>query len=270
MITTEHDSLMTQHGLPSAVDTVDVCEDWTGTDYVYQAVTAGSSENIPGFTDTVQTIMYQGGYVTGYSATGELAAEPNSVGPTAFDFLYADNATRQASYDDPYYGVGSSDPCPPVCPEMAANSSLSQEPARARTVRAGSGDTTEIEPPRFVRHSLSRRGVRALVDDAVELSLSSEGYRRFRTISGEKTTVRSVHPVTQLLMVEEFSEPQGSMRVTHAWSRVSRGYVRNHTDYSNVERIDGRELRSWGRIVFQNVRVSNPRFPTLGVKEATP
>jgi hypothetical protein len=37
MISSEEDSLMAPYGIPNTVDTVDVCEAWTGSDYAYQA-----------------------------------------------------------------------------------------------------------------------------------------------------------------------------------------------------------------------------------------
>ena len=39
MIAVDSDSLMAPYGLPSVVDTVDVCEAWTGSDYTYQVPT---------------------------------------------------------------------------------------------------------------------------------------------------------------------------------------------------------------------------------------
>lgn len=110
MISTEEDTLMTPYGIANTVDTVDICETWTGSDYAYQATEVGSSDNIPELPDDIQTSTYENGYVTGYSGSGSPTATASSVGATAFDFLYADDATRQASYDYPYYGVASPDP----------------------------------------------------------------------------------------------------------------------------------------------------------------
>ncbi|HWL40466.1 MAG TPA: hypothetical protein VNO75_09525 [Gemmatimonadaceae bacterium] len=257
MITTEDDSLMTQHGLSTAVDTLDVCESWTGNDYVYQAVELGSSENIPGFEEEIQTVMYQSGYVSGYAATGELISQPSSVGPTAFDFLYADEPTRQASYDYPYYGISSPDPsvCT-TCLQIQAGSKPAKIPPATSTVQ---GDTIGV--PRFTRHGIMRLGVRALIDKSEEIGPSIEGYRRFRMTNGTKTTVRAIHPLSQLLMSEEFSEPEGTMRVLHTWTRVPGGYVKDRSTYSSTEQIDGREIRGAGKILFTNVRVTDPRFP---------
>lgn len=250
MTITEHDSLMTQHGLPTLVDTVDVCESWTGSDYDYQAIGVGSSDNIPGFIDDVQTIVYEGGQVTGYAMTGEASAEPSGVGSTAFDFLLADDATRQASYDDPYYGVSSPDPNACTTCLQVVQSSRDDDAGAGSAIL---GDTL----PKFSKHGLSRRGVRALVENAVEIGRSSDGYRQFRTVIGETTIVRGVHPGTQLLMTEELTEPEEAMRVTHTWSRVPGGYVRAHSEFSTSERINGKNYVSSARIVFQNVQVTD-------------
>ncbi|HST08151.1 MAG TPA: hypothetical protein VLJ83_08255, partial [Gemmatimonadaceae bacterium] len=58
VITDETDSLMAAYGIATTSDTVDVCESWTGSDYDYQVSGAGSSDNVPGFADTVQTVAY--------------------------------------------------------------------------------------------------------------------------------------------------------------------------------------------------------------------
>ncbi len=273
MISSEHDALMDQYGLPSAVDTVDVCEEWTGSDYNYQAVAVGSSENIPGFTDTVQTIAYQGGSVTGYSADGAAASNPTSVGPTAFDYLHADAATRQASYDYPYYGVYSPDPnacTQPPCLETSVGVNSAQPTLSAGASVVGGRDTIQIPSGNYVKHGLSRRGVRALVDNAVEIAPSLAGLRRFRSINGSQTIVRSIDPKSQLLMIEELTESAGTMRATHAWARVAGGYVRSHSEYVSTEKINGKELKSAAKIVFQNVKVRNGGLSLPGAQGITP
>ncbi len=110
MVSSEQDDLMSQDGVPNTVDTVDVCEQWTGNDYAYQATAVGSSDNVPGFVDSVQTVTYQNGSAAGYTQSANAAAPASPVGSTAFDMLFADDPTRQASYDYPYYGISSPDP----------------------------------------------------------------------------------------------------------------------------------------------------------------
>jgi hypothetical protein len=256
---------MSAYGIGSTSDTVDVCESWTGSDYDYQATGVGSSDNVPGFADTVQTVAYQSGYVTGYTMSGASASDPGSVGSTSFDFVNADNPTRQASYDDPFYGVSSHDP------------STCLQPPCPVTVRVPGTPPPEpssgLAPPRvhldllqdtlFTRHGLSRRGVRALVNASEEITPSSQGYRRFRAITGDVTTVRSIDPVTQLLMTEELISSKETMTVTHKWIKVVGGYVKDRSDYVSLEKIDGRQIRNFGSVQLKNVRISDTAYPPL-------
>jgi hypothetical protein len=271
VISDETDSLMTPYGIGATSDTVDVCESWTGSDYDYQATGAGSSDNLPGFGDTVQTVTYQGGYVTGYTQSGGSASDPSPVGSTSFDFVKADDPTRQASYDDPYYGVSSHDPstclqapCPTtmaVKAQQAAlppSGALSPIPLRL-SASAGLSDTL------FTRHGLSRRGVRALVNDSEEITPSAEGYRRFRTITGNVTLVRSIDRVTQLLMAEESTSPEETMTVSHKWTKVVGGYLLDRSDYLSIETIDGKQIRNFGSVQLKNVQVSDPAYPPLSL-----
>lgn len=46
MISTDDDSLMAPYDIMRTVDTVDVCENWTGSDYAYEARMVGSSDNV--------------------------------------------------------------------------------------------------------------------------------------------------------------------------------------------------------------------------------
>lgn len=266
VISDETDSLMVAYGIGQTSDTVDVCESWTGSDYDYQVSGAGSSDNIPGFGDTVQTVTYQGGYVTGYTQSGASAADPSPVGSTSFDFVNADNPTRQASNDDPYYGISSHDPDTCVqlpCPVMLRAQDTSQPGSTSapnRTSANLSGQDTL-----FTRYGLSRRGVRALVNESEEITRSPLGYRRFRAIHGDMTIVRSIDPITQLLMSEELTSPKESMNVSHKWTKVVGGYLMDRSDYVSVETINGKQIRSFGSVRLTNVQVSDPAYSPLAL-----
>ncbi len=251
-ISHETDSLMTAYGIGLTVDTVNVCESWTGSDYDYQVTEVGSSDNLPGFTDTVQTVAYQSGYVTGYTLSGASAADPSGVGSTLFDLMRADNPTRQASYDSPYYGVSSHDP-----------STCLQAPCPALLRSAQSAQSTP--DTLFKRHGLIRRGVRAIVDASEEITRSPNGYRRFRAVQGDATVIRSVDPVTELLMDEESTSPQETMRVTHKWTKVAGGYLRDRSDYISTEIISGKKVTSFGNVELTNVKISDPADPPLAL-----
>lgn len=280
LISTEQDSLMTQYGIPNTVDTVDVCEAWTGSDYSYQATAVGSSDNVPGFVDSVQTVTYQGGSVTGYTESANAAAPASPVGSTAFDMLFADSSTRLASLDYPYYGVSSpgvvsTDPrlCRPlvICLDSTPRDSIlaSRSTMAANSALVPSA-SRNVAPPRFAKHGLLRHGLRALVDDADEIAPSKEGYRRFRAVHGKETIVRSIDPNTQLLVAEESDGPSDTTFTNHVWAHTAGGYVRDHSDLETIETVNGKKLRNHTRIVFQKVRISDPAFPALSTPVSTP
>jgi hypothetical protein len=253
MIATDSDSLMAQYGIPSTVDTVDVCESWTGSDYIYQATTVGSSDNVPGFADTVPTVTYQSGYVTGYDAWNNTSAPAGSVGSTSFDFVKADPETRQASYDYPYYGVSSPDPTPSSCV---------QPPCAVQSVSVAvqsPNKSTQVPPP-FARYGLSRRGVRALVDSSEELTPSPQGYRRFRSTRGSRTRIRLIDPKTQLLVGEDELSPEDSLHIVHSWHKVPNGYVRQQSDMESMDLVNGRWIKNRSRVEFKKVRINDPTF----------
>jgi hypothetical protein len=252
MIAVDPDSLMSAYGLPSVVDTVDVCESWTGNDYTYQATLIGSSDNIPDFPDTVQTVTYAGGYTTGYDAANNLSSEPDAAGGTSFDLVVADGPTRQASFDYPYYAISSPDPTPSSC--IQAPCPVMSVVAPMQAARDGQASSP------FSRHGLSRRGVRALVDSAVELSPSPNGWRRFQSVRGDHTQIRSIDPKTELLVAEEEWSPQDTARITHTWRKAANGYVRQHTDIETTDLVRGRWLRAHSEISFKKIHVHDATF----------
>lgn len=261
LISTEDDSLMAPYDVVRTTDTVDVCESWTGTDYQYEARMVGSSDNVE-LVDDVQSVSYASGYITGYGASGSPTVSSVEAGPTAFDFMNADDATRQASYDYPYYGVSSPDAGCSGCVALISRSSAVPGDTASRQA------ATEALP--FARHGLTRVAVRALVNGADELPRSREGWRRFRKTTAEETTIFSVDPLTQLVVAEEIAGRVDTMLVRHVWRRVAGGHVRERSDMEIVERIGGKRIRNRTTLVFQNVQVTDPRFPTIKGPEARP
>lgn len=245
---TYEDDLLTAYGIPGTSDTIQFCETWTGSDYFIRETTIGSAFNAFQEPDTARTIEYSGGLVRGYAADGGPAHGNVSVGPTAFDFMQVDEATRQASYDDPYWAVysdGSGNPCPP--PQLQCRA-----PGGIGLVEgAASPDTTAATPDsarpvrEFKRHGLSRRGLRALVENATELARSPEGHRRFRLRRGSADVVLTLDRVTELLIGEETTSEGRMSRTSHQWKRHgARGYVREQTVAETVEDMNGRAVRS--------------------------
>lgn len=247
LIATDDDSLMAPYGIMRTIDTVDVCETWTGSDYQYEARAVGNSDNAE-LVDAVQSVTYSDGYVAGYGSSGSAATPPVDVGPTSFDLMYADDATRQASYDYPYYGVSSPDP-----------STCTQPPCPVAAYSISGADSR----PSFSRHGLTRLGVRALVENFDEIARSANGLRRFRHVRDGETTIRSIHPATQLLVAEEVAGPADTMWVEHVWARVPGGHVRLRSEIRSVERIAGKRIRNRSVIVLQNVAVTDPKYPKL-------
>lgn len=261
MISTDDDSLMAAYDIMRTVDTVDVCESWTGSDYQYEALMVGSSDNVE-LVDDVQSVSYASGYISGYNAYGGTTVSSVEAGGTSFDFLNADDPTRQASYDYPYYGVSAPDAGCMGC-VAPTNRMPAESGARSSSESGGPGMA-------FARHGLTRVAVRALVDGAEELPRSREGWRLFRKSGPEETTIFSVHPQTQLVVAEEIAGRADTMRARHSWRRVAGGYVRDRSDTEIVESIAGKRIRNRSTIVFQNVRVTDPGYSRLIGPEARP
>ena len=260
---------MSTYGIPATVDTVDICETWTGSDYDYQAIAVGSSDNQAGIADTVQSVSYQNGYASGYSQDGSSVAPPSSIGATAFDMIHADNSTIQASYDDPYYGISSPDSSActqPPCAQQSVNVGSYQTGEAGSNPAAAPGTSASPNAgPGFVKHGLSRRGVRALVDNAEEIGRSPAGNRRFRSVRGEETITRSIDPKTQLLVAEETASPNRTTHAAYKWSRGAGGYIRHRVDISTVEDIAGRRVKGTSSVVLQNVRIAGRTSAPVGV-----
>jgi hypothetical protein len=84
-------------------------------------------------------------------------------------------------------------------------------------------------------------------------------------VKGEMTIVRSVDPVTELLMGEESTAPGETMTVTHKWTKVLGGYLLDRSDYVSTETIEGRQIKSFGSVQIKNSRISDPAFAPLAL-----
>lgn len=272
IITDDYDDLMAQYGIGTSVDTANVCETWVGNDYTLHAAVVGSSDNVnPSTDDVVQGTDYQGGMITPYAADGSVVAPSDGAsGTTAFDVVQADASLRQASYDDPYYGIrspGNGSCIQPPCPVQSLNTT-------ATLTNGATGQSSPPVPsasgnpvPQFVAHRISRRGVRALVDAAVEISLSAQGHRRFQKVVGKNTDTYILDKDTELLIGEEHADSATTMRVNHTWKLVNGVYVRYRTEINTVEKVRGRDRSSHTTLTFLNVRLNAPALaplPTTG------
>jgi hypothetical protein len=239
MIVDQADSVMAQYGIPSVVDTFSVCATWVGTDYTVRAERTGSSEWALSVADSTASVEYGGGVVSGYGTDGSANATGTSVGETMFDFVGADATLRQASYDDPYYGVysgGDGNTCVPTAGQPCPLSSTRSD-------------------GKYTNHGLSRRGVRALVNNMTELGRGSKGERRFRGMRGRSEWIISLDPETQLFVGEEIREGGSTSKATHFWKEVAGGYARDRTEIEDTDEVDGRKVASRAVIAFTDVVV---------------
>lgn len=256
MVTYEQDSLAALYGIPATQDTVDICETWTGSDYTHSAVGVGSSENLVSVPDTVQIVTYAAGVQTGLDAAGGDVNATQSAGATLFDYMNADQATIQASYDDPYYGIAGGSTTGPYCDDPTACSAgtNAKTPANAPSLSAAPSPTEK-----FTRHGLARRGVRALVDDMDEIDRAPDGGRRFRKMRGADEVTLTVAPGTQLLVGEETRQANGAVTtVHHSWRQSTGGWVRQRTDVYDEEIAHGQRFQNHSVIQFLNVQL-DPR-----------
>lgn len=165
LVTTDYDSGLEPYELAESTDTATVCETWTGNDYVVYAKVIGSSDNVPEYVEAVHGADYQSGAITPFAANDVPVGPTSSVAPTAFDLVLADDAQRQASYDDPYYGVRAVDSC--------TGGAVICEPAMQLL-----GESDAASRP------VQRPGIRKLVGGALELPRGSDVIRGAVVCSG--------------------------------------------------------------------------------------
>jgi hypothetical protein len=282
LITNEDDSVMAQYGLPNIQDTSNVCESWSGSDYIAHEQDVGSADNIAGFADTVQGVGYDAGAFSCFDASGNMIDAPQTETTNSFDLLAADQALRDASFDDPFYGIRANGLCKTGgCPlqlrlgEPAPGDSGAAGPVDCggyiicgprRSIHSGWRPrgasrtpamlaVTRLDSSRFRRHGLSRGGVRALVDASEELEGTPEGDRQFRHIAGQDTVIHTLHGRYQLLVREEHRGPGGRSVAKHFWLMLVDGFVRDHSELEDTEQLQGRTVTSRATIRFVNVVV---------------
>lgn len=258
MITNEDDSLMAQYGMPSVTDTVRICENWNGSDYAVNVQTLGSSENDQSIPDTIQDVAYDAGQATPYDASGNQLDPVAMVAPSSFDLVAADSALRQASYDDPYYGVRASGVCddpnssctigPADCTEQ-----IECTPIEGSTVASVPGVRLSVSVDRLAdpvldRRGVHRRGIRMLILGADELPRTVQGYRRFRRLVGADTVTLDVHPKFGLIMRQREANADGVTDARHYWVATANGFVRERTEIDGTERVNGRVVPSHAAI----------------------
>lgn len=201
----------------------------------------GSSVTDPEVANDVTTSWYEYGTTRGFDAQGVQVADATTVAADAFALGLASPEEKQASYNDPYYGIyqgAEPEPCPNdpnaiICDSGAAYSRTPAGPSFS--IAGGNGVTTTRNPDaaRVGRkdHGFKRKALRALLANSDEIGRSGQGHRRFRSIRGDEETIITVDPATELMVGQEVIGPHGKTRATLGWTRVKRkdgvdGYVR--------------------------------------------
>lgn len=251
MITQETDSLDAIYGWIPQSDTIDLCETWNGTDYIWKFVTVGTSEAESGVCDMARDASYDAGMITVTNKGSYVSTQP--VGATLFETFNADPGLVQASYDDPYYGIRAlggdigADPGGGACTTCLYSRAPSQ----------GSASGAALTDTLFRRHRISRRGVRGLVESMDEAGLSSDGLRRFVRSEAAGQHVILVHPQLELIMGEAWLAADGDILSRTSWTRIPGGFVRAST-VIEARQHDTRRLIDRTVITFSNVLVNEP------------
>jgi hypothetical protein len=277
------DDVAQSFGIPTGDEEIRVCEAWTGSDYTWSYDVLGTVESMQTVTQPVQSTSYAYGSVTGYNSSGAQVDAAMPVNGTLFDLMNADAATRQASYDDPYYGIRANglcddpslpgcspsgggpycdDPTAPGCScdpyaidctrDMASATSVADRSLPLLTFVLA---TPTADDGKYTRHGIRRRGIRALIDDSDEISRSPRGYRRFRRVSNGHTRILTIHPTLGLLVGEDDSTDDTSVSARHVWRRTATGYVRERSEITSEVTIEGKKFSSRTQLQFANVKI---------------
>src|SRR5437870_4587177 len=97
---------MQSYGVAPDSSTGDYCENWRSGDYQVQVALTGSNASTFAEPDAARAVVYSGGSVEGYDASGQYQ-QGDYAGASAFEYVDATSDEQQASYDNPYYGVWS-------------------------------------------------------------------------------------------------------------------------------------------------------------------
>lgn len=238
---------------------VQVCQTWTGWDYQFQVVTTSNTEDATNeVPDTVQSAAFSGGQLLAGDASMNLVGQ-EQVDATLFDAVNAPQDLRDASFDDPYYGVSGGGGGGSNCPDPQQIQCEYAELVEGGPAAAAAG--------RFERHGIKRRGVRALLDHAEELPVIVPALRRFLVRRGEGTTEYHVDRRSQLVVREIHDSPGLSLTVSHEWREsLSKrppnstapwpNFVRQRTNIEARERVGDRDVLSRTTITYRRVVVN--------------
>jgi len=247
-ITYNSDSETAEYGVPARTDTSAICETWTGSDYYLRSTRIGSSEPASETSEEVRTVVYSAGSTTAYLADGTPLAPAQSVGPDAFAFGQATEAERQASYNDPYYGIAQSQQ-PGGCPNDPTAiicTSTSQLPSSEGAFRSVGSTIKE--------HGHRRRALKALLRDKDEVPGAPPGMRRFRSVAGDEETFIDVDNADELIRSQETKSPSSRTTAKLHWTLRGNRFVRERMEIDGEEVRKGRTYRSKVIVLLDDVR----------------
>lgn len=254
VVSLDEDSVLLRHGIPTTVDTTEVCQTWTGTDYDLHTVEVGSSMNHDVIRPSpVAGTEWHSGVLRTLDTAGREVEGALVVGGRSMDVLGIDEATQAAVADDPYASVVvpgecvvedgetfvscSADACADeliVCDGEAATMSLSSQPLETRDASKYSV-AERARQPRIVR-----KGIRRRLEHFTEQPSAVSGRRVFtRGAAGAEERI-TIHAATQLPILYETRSARDHVRQAFAWRQSKGMFVRSETSEEYAELKNGR------------------------------
>lgn len=286
IVSLDEDSEEQEMGIPPQLDSLSVCQTWTGSDYEVRIAQVGSYDALlaPG-ADVPTAVQHAAGTLTFDPAPGVEAPSTVQSG-TVLSFLKADAALVAAVQSDPYFNVlapgecdggdatsglcapadSSTPPEPPCEPVLVGGHYIlcDGEPMGQQLDLTGAAPAGSAVRAALVqglgrqrgRHGIRRPGVRELVEDAIEVERRGRRHRRFRRVEGDNTITLTVDEPTGLLIEQAENAPGRSVRTVNRWRKVIGGYALAETEYVAEDRdANGRNISSRGRSELRNIRV---------------
>lgn len=261
MTVSEDDAEMDELGYDAVHhEEVEVCQSWNGSDYAHRVTTISDSDEWNGQTaDDARTRLYSGGRMAALDSYGSEVAAVH-VEPNLFDALGTPPEIRQASYDDPWYGITGGGGGGERCPDPTQINCEPMQTIVDGVPGASPGGQARGGGP------LTRRGIRALLAGAQEIDATDPSTRRFVKFVAGVRTEYVVDRRAELILRESFQTDSLTQVTEHKWqpsltrrpSHISRpwpNFVKASTTITVEEMVEGAPRRSRTELRFRNVRV---------------
>ncbi len=270
------DSDLAYYGVPELTESYRVCETWIGYDYRVHAEKTSTTEPDSEWSDDMGGVAYEYGQTTPLALGSGALDEPASVGYDGFAFGQASPEEKQASYNDPYYGVyqgTSPEPCPEdptaiICSPASMSNRAPSGPRFSLFGRSKPGVNPDADKVGKKEHGLKRKALRALLAASDEIGRSPEGFRRFRSMrttrAGAEESIITVDPRTELIALQETRGSTGVITSQFTWNRI-RGkdgrerYVRSRLDVESSMLVEGRPYTSSSTVLISDLGVAGAR-----------